>query len=85
MVLTQVEVTAPFVCIVSLCSQEPLERLSPRERQVIRLVRKGRSTKEIARDLGIKPRTVETYVRRAYDKLGVHSRVLLSQQATLLG
>ncbi|MGE4610934.1 MAG: PAS and helix-turn-helix domain-containing protein [Paracoccaceae bacterium] len=35
--------------------------LTPRERQVVMLLRKGRTSKEIARSLSISPRTVEDY------------------------
>lgn len=35
--------------------------LTPRERQVVMLLRKGLTSKEIARNLSISPRTVEDY------------------------
>jgi len=35
--------------------------LTPRERQVVMLLRKGQTSKEIARSLSISPRTVEDY------------------------
>jgi DNA-binding CsgD family transcriptional regulator len=84
-VLLQMEIRSPYVCTVSVSSKSLLDRLSPREKEVLRLLRKGCSTKEIAAKLGIKPRTVETHIRRVSDKLNVHSRVLLAQHARLLG
>ena len=47
--------------------------LSPRELDVIRLVAWGKTSKEIARDMGISPRTVDTYRERFMEKLGLHT------------
>jgi DNA-binding NarL/FixJ family response regulator len=47
--------------------------LSMREREVVRLIAGGRSSKEIARALAISPRTVDTYRNRLMEKLGLHS------------
>ena len=49
----------------------PLDRLSPRERQVLRLVVEGKTSKEIARHFGVKPSSVDTYRSRIKAKLGV--------------
>ena len=54
-----------------------LQPLTKRERQVAELVADGRSAREIARQLHIGRRTVETHVARAYAKLGVRSRIEL--------
>jgi DNA-binding NarL/FixJ family response regulator len=48
--------------------------LSDREREVLRLTAHGLSTKEIARELAIGIKSVETYRSRAADKLGLKSR-----------
>lgn len=48
--------------------------LSPREREVVRLLREGSSYHGIAKALGRSEGTVRTLVHRAYRKLGVHSR-----------
>jgi DNA-binding NarL/FixJ family response regulator len=52
-----------------------LEALTPREQEVLGLVRKGRSTKEIARELDITRATVRCHVQRVLTKLGVASRL----------
>jgi DNA-binding NarL/FixJ family response regulator len=52
--------------------QRPIA-LSGREREVIRLVALGHSSKAIARSLAISPRTVDTYRNRLMKKLGLHS------------
>jgi DNA-binding NarL/FixJ family response regulator len=54
-----------------------LQPLTKRERQVAELVADGRTAREIARQLHIGRRTVETHVARAYAKLGVRSRIEL--------
>ena len=48
--------------------------LTPREREVLRLVAKGLTNAEIARKLWIAPSTVAKHLEQAYSKLGVHSR-----------
>jgi len=50
------------------------EQLSPRESEVLDLLARGYLYKEIADSLGIKLRTVNTYVYRIYEKLHVRSR-----------
>ena len=48
--------------------------LSPREREVIELLARGYLYKEIAAQLDISVQTVNTYIRRIYEKLHVRSR-----------
>ncbi len=48
--------------------------LSDREMEVLRLVARQQSNKEIARSLDISPKTVERHITHVYDKLGVISR-----------
>lgn len=51
--------------------------LSPRELEVVRQVFDDRKESRIARELGISPHTVHTYLERIYQKLNVTSRVQL--------
>jgi DNA-binding NarL/FixJ family response regulator len=51
------------------------ESLSPREREVLRLMADGVATREIARRLGISYATVRTHVRSISHKLGARSMV----------
>ena len=53
--------------------REKLGRLTGREREVLELAARGKHAKEIARDLGISPRTVEVYKMRIMEKLGVRN------------
>ena len=50
------------------------EELSPREREVLDLLARGYLYKEIAETLAISVPTVNTYIRRIYEKLHVRSR-----------
>lgn len=49
--------------------------LSERETAVMRLIAQGYTNKEIAAQLGVSVKTVETYKARSMDKLGLRSRV----------
>lgn len=49
--------------------------LSDREADVLRLVARGYLIKQIAAELGVEARTVETYKARAMEKLGLKTRV----------
>ncbi|HLP06993.1 MAG TPA: response regulator transcription factor [Opitutaceae bacterium] len=50
------------------------EGLSARENQVLELLARGHLYKEIADEIGISVPTVNTYIRRIYEKLHVRSR-----------
>jgi len=51
------------------------DALSTRESQVLRLAAKGMAGKQIARALGISPKTVEQHKTRAFKRLGVPNQV----------
>jgi DNA-binding CsgD family transcriptional regulator len=55
--------------------------LSPRERQVLRLLASDKGNKEIALALSISVRTVESHRRRIMEKLGIHSLAELVRYA----
>lgn len=52
-------------------------KLSQRETDVLKLVARGYTDKEVAVQLGISPSTVDTHVRSIFRKFSVHSRVQL--------
>src|SRR3954471_22347726 len=61
---------------------DPLEQLTPREREVLELMAEGRSNRGIAEKLVVTPHAVEKHVTNIFSKLGVgqahedHRRVL---------
>ncbi len=61
------------------------ETLSGREREVLTLVARGMSNKEVAQKLGISARTVQAHTIRVYDKLGVRTRAGASLRGSELG
>ena len=57
-------------------------RLTPQEIRIVRAVVAGRSTKEIAAQLFLSPRTVEYHLHKTFPKLGISSRVDLVRVVT---
>jgi DNA-binding NarL/FixJ family response regulator len=51
----------------------PSSRLSPRERQIVKLVAESKSNKEVASILQISVKTVESHRANIMEKLGLHS------------
>ena len=62
-------------------NRQGLQVLTEREREVLAMIARGLSTKEIASALDIGPRTVETHRANLMRKLGVKSVALLTQVA----
>lgn len=60
-------------------------RLSPREREVLQLLAEGKSTKEMADDLCVSIKTIETHRRQIMDKLDLHSVAELTKYAVREG
>jgi two-component system response regulator DegU len=63
----------------------PLDRLSPREQQVLRLVAEGKTSKDIAKMLDLGLQTVRTYRKTLMKKLGVSNIASLTQVALAAG
>jgi DNA-binding NarL/FixJ family response regulator len=59
--------------------------LSPRQREVVRLLTTGATNREISEQLGIGPETVKTLLSRSYEKLGVSRRAEAVTAAHELG
>jgi predicted ATPase/DNA-binding CsgD family transcriptional regulator len=55
--------------------------LSRREREVVSWVAQGKTNREIAEIMVVRPRTVETYITRILNKLGFNSRVQIATWA----
>ncbi len=54
--------------------EDPIERLTAREREIFQLVAEGRTSREIGDRLGISPRTVENHRANVMKKLGMESQ-----------
>ncbi|MGD0082660.1 MAG: response regulator transcription factor [Acidimicrobiales bacterium] len=59
-----------------------LDQLTPREREVLRLIARGYTYKELARELSISAKTVETHVSSVLHKLQLSTRHQLTRWAT---
>jgi len=66
-------------------TSEPAELLSKRELQVLKLVAEGFSSREIAQQIFISVKTVETYRGRFAEKLGLTSRADIVRYALEIG
>lgn len=60
------------------------EKLSPREKQCLKLLAENKTAKETAAALRLQPRTVEFYLENIKNKLGCHSKIELFQIAKTL-
>jgi len=58
----------------TLDESPPISPLTDRELQVLKLVAKGLSNREVSERLGLSARTVETHLSHVYQKLGASSR-----------
>jgi DNA-binding NarL/FixJ family response regulator len=65
--------------------QTSLERLTPRQREVLQLVAEGRTTKEIARRLDISVKTAEAYRGELMKALDIHDIASLTRYAIRTG
>ncbi len=57
------------------------ERLTRREREILKLLTEGATTSVMARRLGVSPATVRNHVQNLFAKLGVHSRLAAAAYA----
>jgi two-component system response regulator NreC len=60
---------------------KPKEVLTPRERQVLQLIAEGKSTKEVASQIGISTKTGESHRARLMEKLDIHQTAGLVRYA----
>ena len=78
---------APFLGIAAPLAETPtdVEALSPRERDILRLVAQGLSDTEIAAQLVLSPHTVHRHVANILRKLNLHSRAAAAAHAARAG
>ena len=65
--------------------EEPLDRLTPREREVLELIGRGFPNKRIARELEVSEKTVKAHVGHVFAKLGVTDRTQAAVVAVRAG
>lgn len=70
--------------VIHLREVNPLDLLSPRERDVVHAIASGLTLKSIGKRLDISPSTVANHAARIYAKLGIHSRDKLVEMLKLL-
>jgi signal transduction histidine kinase/DNA-binding NarL/FixJ family response regulator len=66
--------TANYVIFDDFCIEK---KISPREKQVLELLIKGKLNKEISSELGISVKTVEHHIHHIYEKSGAQTRIEL--------
>jgi DNA-binding NarL/FixJ family response regulator len=66
-------------------AEAQLDRLTPREKEVLRLMAEGHPSRAIATELGISYTTVRTHIRGLGTKLAVHSKLEAIVKARELG
>jgi DNA-binding NarL/FixJ family response regulator len=69
----------------ALSVRRPLERLTPRQLEVLRLMARGLTTPEIARDLQLSGKTIETHRGEIMKRVGIHDIVGLVRYAVRVG
>lgn len=57
-----------------ITSETRIDRLTPREREVVNLIARGYTYRETAKRLGITAKTIENHMRNIFEKLSVASR-----------
>jgi len=65
--------------------EPPLEPLTPRETEILRLLARGATNPQIAQELVVSPGTVKNHVRHIITKLGVSDRTQAAVRAVELG
>ena len=69
----------------ALLSRTPLQRLTPRQREVLRHIAEGRTTRDIARRLNLGVKTVETHRAAVMHRLDIHDVAGLVRFAIRVG
>ena len=68
------ELAAGLASEIRRRNEPDVPALSPREREVLKLIAAGSSIPTMAKELFLAPSTVKTHVQRLYEKLGVNDR-----------
>ena len=74
-----------LVAVHKRTKKDLLATLSPRQREVLRLIAEGRTTKQIAQLLEISVKTVETHRAQLMERLDIHDVAGLVRYAIIVG
>jgi DNA-binding NarL/FixJ family response regulator len=73
-------------CLESVTKEQTsLERLTPRQREVLQLIAEGHTTKEIAKKLDVRVKTAESYRGELMSALDIHDVASLTRYAIRTG
>lgn len=75
------ELAAGLASEIRRRNEPDVPALSPREREVLKLIASGSSIPAMAKELFLAPSTVKTHVQRLYEKLGVNDRAAAVAEA----
>lgn len=73
--------TKDYVRLLPMGELSVFSVLTPRQRQVLQLLSEGKGTSQIAHDLQVSVKTVETYRQQIMDKLNIHTIAELTKYA----
>ncbi len=73
------ELTAAIPTLVPISQRYPISGLTSRERAVATYLAGGKTTKEVARDMSLSVKTVETHRAHLFEKLGVRNVIELTR------
>ena len=65
--------------------QTPIERLTRRQREILQLIAEGNTVKEIAWELNLSVKTIETHRSQLMDRLDIHDVAGLVRYAMRMG
>jgi DNA-binding NarL/FixJ family response regulator len=65
--------------------EDPLDQITPRQREILQLIAEGKNTKQIAEILYISTKTVETHRSQLMDRLDIHDIAGLVRYAIRIG
>ena len=77
--------STPVAPDIVIDAKDPIHELSPRETEILRLIARGDSNKQIARELDIAETTVKIHVQHILRKLNLSNRVHAAVYATTRG
>jgi len=70
---------------VAKSRDDPYERLTSRERQILQMIAEGKINRKIAKQLGLSVKTVDTHRMRLMNKLDIHDQISLVKYALRKG